>query len=82
MCSAHEYVMFATAQLLCTWHEQWCSKHGDLTQVSQGRLGCLYHAGGPASEFVYTLQYVAVTELCFKQHTLYLFILLWLPSVV
>jgi hypothetical protein len=56
--SAYENIMFAPAELLCDWQEQWPSNYGDLDlSVMEGGVG---PACGPASDFIFIPWYVIV----------------------
>jgi hypothetical protein len=69
--SAHEYTMFAPAELLHKWHEWQPRNQGDLDFSATGEFGRVLHGGGPDSDLIYVLKYVTVVGLCLKWYTLY-----------
>jgi hypothetical protein len=55
-CSAHEYIMFASTQLLRSWHEQWPCNQCDFDMSVMGEIGSVCYMGvGPASDFIFVL---------------------------
>jgi hypothetical protein len=53
--SAREYTMFAPAQLLRNWSEQWPSNQYDLDSSFTGCWERVFHGGGLASDLIFVL---------------------------
>jgi hypothetical protein len=68
--SAREYTMFAPAQLLRNWYEQWPNIKGDLDPSVTVEVGGVYYTGGHIYDFNFIMKCVIVVGLLFKRCTL------------